>query len=268
MILYFSPGNGEEKGARMRDRFAIDPAGRERFEREGLLLLRAAVAPELCDALRALGEVQLRERIPPFESEGEYLGSERREFRETLRRLRQVYDRDPLFRHWMEWPAIRPLLAELLGAPPVLVTAHHNALMSKMPATSSETRWHRDRRYWHYADDRLLSVWLALGEEHEANGVLEFIPGSHRVRFPPEAFDAREYFREEPPENRAWIARKVRYDLEKGDLVLFHASLLHRAGPNRTERPKLSLVYTVRAADNAPLPGTRSAKFREIPLPL
>jgi phytanoyl-CoA hydroxylase len=252
----------------MAERYTIGREARERFGREGLLLLRGAAEPALCDALRALGEAQLRQRIPPYESEGEYLGSERREFRETLRRLRQVYDRDPLFRRWMEWPALRPLLAELLGAPPVLVTAHHNALMTKMPHTSSETRWHRDRRYWHYTDDRLLSVWLALGEEHEENGVLEFIPGSHRERFPPEAFDDREYFREAHPGNRQWIARKVRYDLRKGDVVLFHCALLHRAGPNRTQRPKLSLVYTVKAADNAPLPGTRSARFREIPLPL
>ncbi len=250
----------------MAQGFTIAAAGREHFERGGVLLLRGAVDPAFCDDLRAVALSHLERKIPPFESEAEFLGSDRKEYRETLRRLRQVYDRDPLFRRWMTWPAIRPLLAELLGAPPVLVTAHHNALMSKMPRSSSETRWHRDRRHWHYADDRLLSVWLALGKENERNGVLEFIPGSHRVDFPRDAFDGRDYFREDLPEHREWIARTVRYELEKGDVVLFHCGLLHRAGPNRTETPKLSLVYTVKAADNAPGFGTRSARFREIPL--
>jgi phytanoyl-CoA hydroxylase len=251
----------------MSDLFRVDEKRRASFEKEGFLLLRGAAPAELCDAIREIGEVHLRYRVEPYETEGEYLGSDRREYRETIRRLRQVYHRDVLFRRWMEEPGIRPLLASLLGETPVLVTAHHNSLMSKMPRTGTETRWHRDRRYWHYRDDRLLSVWLALGEEREANGVLEFIPGSHRQEFPPEAFDGREYFRDDTEENRRWIDRKVRFELKKGDVVLFHCQLLHRAGPNRTDRPKLSLVYTVKAEGNEAIPGTRSARYPEIPLP-
>ncbi len=240
---------------------------KEKFETEGYLILREAADPRLCDAIREVGEVHLKYGIAPIETEAEYTGSDRREYRETIRRLRQVYDRDILFRRWMEEPSLRPLLAELLKSMPVLVTAHHNSLMSKMPHTSSETRWHRDRRYWHYRDDRLISVWLALGEEREENGVLEFIPGSHREEFPEDSFDERSYFREDFPWNRPWIEKKVRFELQKGDVVLFHCGLLHRAGPNRTEQPKLSLVYTVKAAENEALPGTRSAAYREIPLP-
>jgi phytanoyl-CoA hydroxylase len=240
----------------------------EEFERRGFLILRQAVDSRLTEAIREVGEVHLRHRIEPVETEAEYSGVGRKEYRETIRRLRQVHERDILFRQWMEEPAIRPLLAALLGEMPVLVTAHHNSLMSKMPRNSTETRWHRDRRYWHYRDDRLLSVWLALGEENEENGVLEFIPGSHRQHFSSEAFDEREYFREDAAANRPWIGRKERWDLRKGDVVLFHCGLLHRAGPNRTEQPKLSLVYTVRAVGNEPLSGTRSALYPEIPLPI
>jgi phytanoyl-CoA hydroxylase len=248
--------------------FEVEKARVEEFGRRGVLLLRRAADPRLCDAIREVGEVHLRHRVEPIETEAEYSGVDRREYRRTVRRLRQVHRRDILFRRWMEEPAIRPLLAALLGEMPVLVTAHHNSLMSKMPGSSTETRWHRDRRYWHFRDDRLLSVWLALGEENEANGVLEFIPGSHRQDFPPGAFDEREYFREDVAANRLWIDRMERWDLRKGDVVLFHCELLHRAGPNRTEQPKLSLVYTVRAVGNVPLPGTRSSLYPEIPLPI
>jgi len=248
--------------------FGFDEEKIERFKRQGVLVLRQAADPRLCEAIREVGEVHLRHRIEPVETEAEYSGVDRQEYRETVRRLRQVYHRDILFRRWMEEPSIRPLLAALLGEMPVLVTAHHNSLMSKMPRSSTETRWHRDRRYWHFHDDRLLSVWLALGEENESNGVLEFIPGSHRENFPPSAFDAKEYFREDGTDNRSWIERKERWELRKGDVVLFHCELLHRAGPNRTEEPKLSLVYTVRAVGNEPIPGTRSSLYPEIPLPI
>jgi len=239
----------------------------EEFEERGYLLFRGVADPERCDAIREISEVHLKHRIPPVELESEYIGIDHEAYRRTIRRLRQVYRRDILFREWMEEPAIRPLLARLLGEMPILVTAHHNSVMTKMPETSTQTRWHRDQRYWHYRDSRLLSVWLALGRENSENGVLEFIPGSHKVGFPPEAFDEKEYFREDYPPNREWIEKSESFVLEKGDVILFHGRLLHRAGSNGSDATKFSLVYTVRAAGNLPLEGTRSSLYEEIPLP-
>ncbi len=221
--------------------------------------------PDRCDAIRRHAIRQLEERIPPWELEAEYLGKERAGDR-TIRRLRQVYDREEIFRNWMRDPLLREALADLLGDDPVLVLAHHNSIMTKMPEHSSETRWHRDLRYWNYRDDRLISVWLALGEENSENGALEFIPGSHRMELAPERFDEKLYFREDMEENQNLIDRKIGFELQKGDVVLFHAQTLHRANANRSEEPKISFVYTVRAKGNLPIPGTPSAQFPEIVL--
>ncbi|WP_457605865.1 phytanoyl-CoA dioxygenase family protein [Nitratifractor sp.] len=237
-----------------------------RFEQDGFLRLPGLADSRRCDLIRELAEVHLKYRVPPLEWESEYIGEDREEYRQTVRRLRQVYDRDRIFREWMRDPLLRPALEQLLGSTPILVLAHHNSIMTKMPHTSTQTRWHQDLRYWHYRDDRLLSVWLALGDETSENGVLEFIPGSHRIDFPPESFDEKTYFREDLPANREWIERKVSHDLHKGDVVLFHCRVLHRANPNRTDHPKLSFVYTVRAEGNEPISGTRSAEYPEIPL--
>jgi phytanoyl-CoA hydroxylase len=250
----------------MSEAFVWSDESKSEFDRNGFLVIRGGADPKLCDAIREISEVHLRYRVAPVEMEAEFAGSDRPEYWETVRRLRQVYDRDILYRRWIGEPALRPILADLLEAEPILVTAHHNSLMSKMPHHSTETRWHRDRRYWHYRDDRLISIWLALGEENLENGALAFIPGSHRADFAPESFDSEGYFREEFPDNRSWIERSVQMELHKGDVVFFHCELLHRAGPNRTQTPKLSLVYTVKAAGNKAIPGTRSAAYREIPL--
>ena len=238
----------------------------ERFEREGLLLLRGIVDRERCDLIRELAEVHLKYRVPPLEMETEYLGSDVEKYRGSVRRLRQVYGRDIVFREWMTDPLLKPALERLLGERPVLVLAHHNSIMTKMPHSSTQTRWHQDIRYWRYRDDRLLSVWLALGEENAENGVLEFIPGSHRMELEQERFDEKLYFREDLEENREMIERRISFDLQKGDVVLFHAKVLHRANPNRSDSPKISFVYTVRAEGNEPLPATRSSRFGEFPL--
>jgi phytanoyl-CoA hydroxylase len=235
----------------------------DRFNTDGFLLLRGFADEEMCDEIRTLASRHLYEMREPIESEEEY--QQRQSGTKTTRRLRQVYQREPLFRDWMTNAEIRPALEQLLGEPPVLLLAHHNSIMTKLPQVSSVTTWHQDIRYWHFENDNLLSVWLSLGDEYLDNGLLEFIPGTHKMTFRPEQFDENSGFRDDLPENQAIIAKRVHFDLKKGDVVLFHAKTLHYADKNISDAPKISFVYTVRGLGNHPLPGTRS-DAEEIPL--
>jgi len=140
--------------------------------------------------------VHLKYKVPPIETEYEYIGIEKEEYKKSVRRLRQVYDRDILFREWMTYKEIKPILEQILGEEPILVTAHHNSIMTKLAKTSTKTEWHRDSRYWHYDEKNLVSIWLALGTETKENGVLEFIPGSHIMDLKEEQFDKKSFFRE------------------------------------------------------------------------
>jgi len=234
----------------------------ERFKRDGLLLLRGLVDRPRCAKILDAAKEEIVRMEGPIETEGEYNETGNA----TLRRLRQVYDRRPEFREWMEDEALRPVLRQVLGESPVLTLAHHNSIMTKMPSGSSETCWHQDRRYWHFENDELVSVWLALDEEQRENGVLEFIPGSHKLTFRADQFDAKSCFLKSPEENARLIARSVQYDLHPGDVVLFHCKTLHHALSNRTDSAKISFVYTVRAFSNRPLPNTRSSEFAEVSL--
>jgi len=231
------------------------------FRTDGFLLLRQFADHRLCDEIRRLAVRHLEAKIEPIESEEEYLQKESGQ--ETVRRLRQVYDREPLFREWMTNAEMRPVLEQLLGEPPCLLLAHHNSIMTKLPHVSSVTSWHQDIRYWHYENDNLLSVWLSLGDEFLENGLLEFIPGSHKMTFTPDQFDEQSGFRDDLPQNREVIAGRVHMDLHKGDVVLFHAKTLHYAHKNNTDTPKISFVYSVRGVSNRPIPGTRS-DYREV----
>ncbi len=243
----------------------LSPAQLQQFRNDGFLLLRNFAPQTTCDAILEAAKAEIAQMKPPIETEEEYLGMPQGS-QATLRRLRQVYHRHPVFAKWMHDDTIRPILTQILGGRPILTLAHHNSIMTKMPETSTETCWHQDIRYWRFDTTNLVSVWLALGEERIENGVLEFIPGSHRRTLSPEQFDARTCFREDLEENRALIARKVHYDLNPGDVVIFHALTLHHAYRNRTDKPKISFVYTVRGESVRPLPDTRSAQGEEIAL--
>jgi phytanoyl-CoA hydroxylase len=250
------------------------------FHQNGFILLRNFLDPQICDAILAKAKVHLESKIEPIETEVGYTHRSKayrtdvtdytsHESQEgiVVRRLRQVYERDPLFKAWMEEEKIRPILQQILSDDVVLTTAHHNSIMTKMPYYSRATGWHQDRRYWRYSDDNLVSVWLALDEESSANGVLEFIPQSHRMQFKPEQFDDKEYLDEQNEKNAPLIATKVSTILHKGDVIIFHSLLLHRANHNSTHKPKISFVYTVKGAKTKAIEGSRSAQYPEVSLP-
>jgi len=249
----------------------------QQFRQDGFIHIKQFAGVEQCEAILDVAKAHLKHKIEPIETEiGYHEGSKAFRTDEkdytsqsgesfvTVRRLRQVYSRDILFKIWMEDAKIRPILQQILNDTVVLTTAHHNSIMTKMPHQGTATSWHQDRRYWRYSDDNLVSVWLALDDEHSDNGVLEFIPGSHTIKFTPEQFDDKEYFREDTEQNKILIAQKVSMDLKKGDIVIFHALLLHRANKNSTDKAKISFVYTVKGASTKALEGSRSAEYPEI----
>ena len=250
-----------------------------RFHQDGFIVLRGFLDVNRCDDILRVAQIHLDAKIEPIETEIGYDSRDKeyrtavtdyssyiREEHVTVRRLRQVYNRDTLFKAWMENKKIRPILQQVLDDKVVITTAHHNSIMTKMPYYSSETRWHQDRRYWRYSDDNLVSVWLALDNETSENGVLEFIPGSHVMDLSAEQFDEKEYFCERLALNKEILSREISTDLAKGDVVIFHSLLLHKANKNTTNKAKISFVYTVKGSKTKAIEGSRSASFPEIPL--
>jgi len=249
----------------------------EEFNTNGYLILRSFLDKKKCEAILDVAKAHLKHKVEPIETEIGY-HTKSQEYRTnvadynsiedkavvTVRRLRQVYSRDILFKNWMNNEKIHPILEQVLDDKVVLTTAHHNSIMTKMPFTSSETSWHQDRRYWSFSDDNLVSVWLALGEENSENGVLEFIPASHKMQFEEDQFGEKNYFNLEHSLNVSLIETKQSTNLQCGDVVLFHCKLLHRANANRTSEPKISFVYTVKGQRTKVLKGSRSEEYPEI----
>ena len=184
----------------------------------------------------------------------------------TVRRLMRACARDPVYREWATSAQLASRLHQVIGPSLELSQVHHNCIMTKNPAFSSATGWHQDIRYWSFEKPELVSVWLALGPEHEENGCLWLVPGSHKMDFSRERYDQDLFFRTDLSQNQHVLKAKVTAELDEGDVLFFHCRLLHAAGRNRTSLTKFAAVFTYHATDNRPLPGTRSASFQEIAL--
>lgn len=235
----------------------LDENQLKEFHENGFLVLKKFADVKLCDEILEKAKIHLENKTAPIETEQEYMQNDIDKV--TVRRLRQVYDREEIFRKWMTNDKIRPILKQVLNDKnPVLTLAHHNSIMTKLPHESTRTFWHQDRRYWNFENNDLVSVWLALGDEYLENGLLEFIPASHKISFKKEQFDKMSNFLDENEENKELIKKRVHINLQKGDVVLFHCKTLHHANKNTSDKAKISFVYTVRASTNKPSSDTRS----------
>ncbi|GLR14267.1 phytanoyl-CoA dioxygenase [Chitinimonas prasina] len=251
---------------------SFSPAELDRFHEQGFIVIKGLADASLRADILAAGKDHLGRAIEPieYEADTQYPGapsSREAAGGRTARRLLQVYARHPAFQRWATSPQVAERVKQLLGSPAVALTqAHHNSLMTKQPAFSSVTHWHRDIRYWSFEHSNLVSVWLALGQEVRENGCLGFLPGTHTMELDTERFENRAFLRTDLPENKALIDNAVFPELEAGDVVFFHAMTFHAAGWNRTEATKYSLVFGYHRQDNLPLPGSRSASLPSIPL--
>ena len=249
----------------------LSPQQQQEFHTRGFLVLPQFSPPAFCDEVVALAHQDLAAQVQPIEYEADtcYPGapaSREAEGGKTARRLLQAYARHPLLAQWASAPALAAALKQLLGEGALLSQAHHNCIMTKQPRYSTATGWHRDSRYWHFARAELVSSWLALRDENIENGCLLVIPGSHRMPIDAGQLDAAQFLRTDLTQNQPLLAQARAVPLQQGDLLLFHSNLFHAAGHNQTANTKFSLVFTYRATDNPPAPGTRSAARDEVPL--
>jgi phytanoyl-CoA hydroxylase len=241
------------------------------LRRAGFVVIPRFVPPEDLAELNAAARAQLAARAAPLELEADlkYPGAPASYCAaggETVRRLLDACAREDIFRRSATSPAIRAWMDAYFGEPVLLSRAHHNCLMTKHPHHGSETRWHRDIRYWSFEREDLVSVWLALGEETPDNGGLHFVPGSHAMTFDADRFDAAKFFRTDRGDNEEILRTAVSPRLAPGDAVFFHCNTLHSAGRNGSDAVKFSLVYSYHGVGNRPKPGTRSAAKSEVAL--
>ena len=241
------------------------------FERDGFFIVRGLAGGELIQEVRQSVLAALAPLMGPaeFEAEVGYPGAPAAidaDGGRTPRRLLHAVSRFPRLADWARSPKLKEELAACLEGAAVLSQCHHNCVMTKHPGYSSATLWHQDMRYWSFDRPELVSAWLALGEETGRNGALKVIPGSHRLNLDRGRFDRALFLRTDLPDNKALIRGAQEVALQPGDVLFFHCRTLHAAGVNRTGRVKLSCVFTYHAANNRPIPGTRSDQYPGLPL--
>lgn len=250
---------------------SLNAAQIQQFKIDGYLILRGVLDTPQLNELTLITKQHVENAVMPFELETDVKYPGAPESKDamgghTIRRLLHAYERDGAFKLIANRADLTRSIQQILGASHLLLNPnHHNCIMTKQPAFSSETLWHRDTRYWNFSNKYLINAWFALGDEKLENGAMKILPGSHRWDVQDDALDDAQFLKLDHPYNQDRLATERLVPLNAGDVLLFSAHCFHAAGKNTTKQPKYSLVYTYHGEDTHAM-GGRSQALPAIPL--
>ncbi len=128
--------------------------------------------------------------------------------------------------------------------------------------------WHQDGGYTyqvhrdgnHSADTvdalRMVNVWSPLVPAQEANGCMQFIPGTHLIGMA--RHEDREFYLEITREDlEPYVDQAVSIELDPGDIVLFHNMLYHQGLPNLSDQVRWSMDWRYQDARQPTLRSTK-----------
>jgi ectoine hydroxylase-related dioxygenase (phytanoyl-CoA dioxygenase family) len=227
------------------------------FERQGWVVARGVVPHGELAGLRALFGALVPELAYPRRADGVLW--------EVTGAARQV----PALAAVARDPRFAALVAEVLGCPTVQLL--QDSLLYKPARDGGPVEWHQDHTYVGYLTPaRVVSLRVALLPEDEGSGCMRVVDGSHRwgpvggVRALSEP-KVDSLLPALTPEQRAALAGARVLELEAGDVTIHHCLTLHGSGPNRSDRPRKTLILRMFDGDcrldPARLPAGAEAHF-------
>jgi ectoine hydroxylase-related dioxygenase (phytanoyl-CoA dioxygenase family) len=239
----------------------------EAYERDGVVMLPGMIDRDWIDAL-----CQAIERDIANPGHG-YHGYETEDGKGRFHGNFDVRMHDEVFRDYCEASPLPALAGSFLRSKKV--NLFYDQLFVKEPGTNAPTPWHNDQPYWCVKGWQVMTFWLALDPVTLDSGAVEYVRGSHKWDrwFQPESFSKKSAFQyernpdyEPMPDIEGDRADYdiVSFDMEPGDLLAFHAMILHGSGGNtRSDRRRrgFAVRYTGDDATYDPRTGTNPGVY-------
>jgi len=112
------------------------------------------------------------------------------------------------------------------------------------PPTARGQALHQDNLFLQSHPETCIAVWIAIDRVDEENGGLQVVPGSHRYDLVcPGDADSETSFTNKAVHLPDGMTPEQTV-MEPGDALLFHGSMVHGSGPNKSnERFRRSLIF-------------------------
>jgi ectoine hydroxylase-related dioxygenase (phytanoyl-CoA dioxygenase family) len=133
---------------------------------------------------------------------------------------------------------------------------YHSKMIMKDAKVGGAWAWHQDYGYWYQNGvlfPLLTSAFIAVDPATRENGCMQVLKGSHHmgrvdhVLTGDQAGADMERVREAEK-----VLERVYVEMDPGDVLFFHANLLHRSDQNNSENPRWAMICCYNAARNNP----------------
>jgi ectoine hydroxylase len=145
---------------------------------------------------------------------------------------------------------------------------YHSKMILKDARVGGAWAWHQDYGYWYqngvlFPD--LCSAMIAVDKATRQNGCLQVLRGSHKMGRVDHVL-AGEQAGADP--ERVLEAEKrldlVHVELDPGDVLFFHANLLHSSAANKTEQARWAMICCYNAASNNPYRDSHHPRYNKL----
>ena len=211
----------------------------EGFERDGYLVtdgfLGAAEIAHLQECYMATVErLQAERRLENVQSGGDP------DDQFQVYQVRTAHLQHPIFRLLINDSRLLDMVEDLLG--PDIRLIHYQGLY-KPARTGGAVGWHQDNYYFNVADNRTVSVWMALDDATVENGCMWYLPGRHHERLQHEQLwdtaEKKGFYYAIPDLDDAGA---VPAEVKPGGFAIHHCLMPHRSLKNLTDRPRRGLA--------------------------
>lgn len=164
------------------------------------------------------------------------------------RRIFNPYDQHETFRSLAEDPRLLDKIESLIAGN---FNLQHSKLNMKPAKVGSAVEWHQDMAYFPHTNDDLVTTLIHLDDATEENGCLQVLPRHHTHYFEHAGADGR--FAGMITEDISGFGRPKSLPAPAGSVIFMHCITPHSSLPNRSSRPRRTLIYEYRSNDAFPI---------------
>ncbi|HYK36294.1 phytanoyl-CoA dioxygenase family protein [Alloacidobacterium sp.] len=133
---------------------------------------------------------------------------------------------------------------------------YHSKMIMKDPKVGGAWAWHQDYGYWYQNGvlfPLLTSAFIAVDPATKENGCMQVLKGSHHLGRVDHVLTGEQAGADmERVHEAEKVLERVYVEMEPGDVLFFHANLLHRSDQNKSDKPRWSMICCYNAARNNP----------------
>lgn len=139
-------------------------------------------------------------------------------------------------------PDLLDIAQQLIGQDLILWAT---TIWGKPAHSGKETPWHQDGDYYPIRPMETVTIWIPLDDATVKNGCMQFIPGSHKAKEilshhwdNSDQISVHQILSSEQFDEKS----AINHELEAGQVSFHDVHLIHRSGPNRSNKRRAALA--------------------------